>query len=267
MSFYLSYFKLRFITSLQYKAQAIAGILTQIFFGFVFIMVYLAFYESNNNVDVMSLSELITYLWLGQAFFSLTYIYYRDNEIFNIIKNGNIAYELIRPRKLYFIWYFKILGVRLAGVLLRFLPVLVLAFLLPYPYKLSLPYNFISFILFIVTLFIGTLLVTSFICFYHILSLKLLNDKGIVVILCGIADIFSGGVVPIPFFPKYLKFIANILPFRYIFDLSYRVYSNNIGTNEALFGIVVQLLWFLIITLLGYILLNKILKKVIVQGG
>ena len=49
MSYYLSYFKLRFITSLQYRAAALAGISTQFFFGFVFIMVYVAFYESGKT--------------------------------------------------------------------------------------------------------------------------------------------------------------------------------------------------------------------------
>ena len=38
MKSYLSYFKLKFINGLQYRAQAIAGIITQFFFGFVFII-------------------------------------------------------------------------------------------------------------------------------------------------------------------------------------------------------------------------------------
>ena len=62
MMAYLSYFKLRFITGLQYRTSALAGIITQIFFGFVFIMVYLAFYESNSSDTPMNLKALISYL-------------------------------------------------------------------------------------------------------------------------------------------------------------------------------------------------------------
>ena len=40
MKSYISYFKIRFITNLQYRMDAIAGITTQIFFGLIFIMVY-----------------------------------------------------------------------------------------------------------------------------------------------------------------------------------------------------------------------------------
>ena len=60
MKFYLSYFKLRFITGLQYRAAAYAGLATQLFFGLVFIMVYLAFYESGGKETPMQIQELIS---------------------------------------------------------------------------------------------------------------------------------------------------------------------------------------------------------------
>ena len=74
MKFYKSYFKLRFISNLQYRASALAGISTQLFFGSIFIMVYLAFYESNSGVGPMKINELVSYLWLNQTFFSLNLI-------------------------------------------------------------------------------------------------------------------------------------------------------------------------------------------------
>lgn len=52
MKSYLSYFRLRFITNLQYRMEAIAGICTQVFFALIFIMIYLAFYESGGNVPI-----------------------------------------------------------------------------------------------------------------------------------------------------------------------------------------------------------------------
>ena len=93
MKFYFSYFKLRFITSLQYRSSALAGIATQIFFGLIFIMVYLAFYESGSSSYPMEVYELVSYLWLNQICFSLVYMFYKDKEIFDLIKTGNIAYE------------------------------------------------------------------------------------------------------------------------------------------------------------------------------
>ncbi len=267
MRFYLSYFKLRFITQLQYRKAALAGIATQFFFGLVYIMVYLAFYESSSNNGPMNVGELVSYLWLNQAFFALIYMYYKDNEIFNMIKNGNIAYELLRPKKIYFMWFSKIIGQRLADVTLRFLPVLIVAFILPYPYGLSLPSSFLSLVMFLITLIIGTLLMTAIITLYHILTLSTLNEKGITNIFMALADILSGGVIPIPFFPVFLQKIANVLPFRYICDLPFRIYSGNIKVNDGLFQMLIQVIWFIILVLIGNVILKKILKKVVVQGG
>lgn len=267
MRFYLSYFKLRFITQLQYRKAALAGIATQFFFGLVYIMVYLAFYESSSNNGPMEVGQLVSYLWLNQAFFALIYMYYKDNEIFNMIKNGNIAYELLRPKKIYFMWFSKIIGQRLADVTLRFLPVLIVAFILPYPYGLSLPSSFLSLVMFLITLTIGTLLMTAIITLYHILTLSTLNEKGITNIFMTLADILSGGVIPIPFFPVFLQKIAYILPFRYICDLPFRIYSGNISVSDGLFQMLIQVIWFILLVLIGNFILKKILKKVVVQGG
>ena len=61
--------------------------------------------------------------------------------------------------------------------------------------------------------------------------------------------------------------MCNYLPFSKIFDLSYRVYSGNIGCNRALNDICIQLVWILILILIGKIIMKKALKKVEVQGG
>lgn len=267
MKFYLSYFKLRFITSLQYKTAALAGISTQLFFGIVYVMVYLAFYNSNSSNGPMKLTDLVTYLWLGQAFYSLFYMYYKDPEILDLIKNGNIAYELIRPKNVYFMWFCKILSQRLATVILRFLPVIIVGFLLPNPYGLSLPYSLSNFMLFLITLAISTLLMTAIITLYHVIFLNLLNEKGIVNIFSTVADILSGSTIPIPFFPIFLQKIAYILPFRYIIDLPFRIYSNNINILNGINQMFIQIIWFIVILIIGYVVMKKNLKKAVVQGG
>lgn len=267
MKFYYSYFKLKFISGLQYRTAAIAGISTQIFFGLIFIMVYVAFYSSNSTDLSFNLQQAVTYVWLCQCFFALVNMFYKDTEIFDMIRKGDIAYELIRPKKLYFVWFSKIIGQRLAMVSLRCIPVIIISLLLPKPYSLSLPVSFSSFLLFIVTLIIGALLMTSIITLYHVITLNTLNEKGITNIFVVVADLLSGLVVPIPLFPRFLQIISDYLPFRYISDLPFRIYSGNIGISEGLVGILIQIIWIVIITIVGYMLTNKSLKRVVVQGG
>ena len=97
--------------------------------------------------------------------------------------------------------------------------------------------------------------------------MQTLNEKGIVNIIITLADILSGIVVPIPFFPKVLQAISKFLPFQYISDLPFRIYVGNIELKEGLYGMIIQIIWVILLIGLGYLLMKKSLKKVVVQGG
>ena len=267
MKSYISYFKLKFISGLQYRASAIAGLSTQFFFGFIYISVYVAFYDSGGSNLPMELPKLVSYVWLNQAFFALVYMWYKDKEIINLIKTGNIAYELSRPQDLYFMWAAKIFGEKLSKVTLRFLPVILIAVILPFPYRLDLATTFLNLIVFIVSLILSSFLVTSIVLLYHVICLITLDEKGVVNMFMVISDILSGLVIPIPFFPLYLQKISNFLPFRYVSDMPFRLYVGDISISEGIKGIIVQLIWVIILVVIGKIITKKALKKAVIQGG
>ena len=86
-------------------------------------------------------------------------------------------------------------------------------------------------------------------------------------VYCSIAEILAGQVIPIPLFPAFLRTIAVVLPFAYISDFSFRIYSGNITGVAIGQGLIVQITWLIILIILGLVLSNKILKRVSVQGG
>lgn len=268
MKAYFTYFKLKFISSLQYRLAAIAGISTQFFFGFIYIMVYIAFYKTGSNQNLpMTLSQVTSYLWLNQAFLALIYQNEKDGELFKLIRDGGISYEFIRPKNLYFMWYFKLIAKRYANVILRFVPLIVVTFLLPVPYRLTLPSSFTHFLLFLFSLMIGSFLVNALITLYPILTLITMHEKGIINIITTIADILSGVSVPIAFFPKFLKVISCCLPFQYVSDLPFQTYVGSISIKESLIGIGIQFIWLILLIIMGQFCMKKILKRVVVQGG
>ena len=267
MKAYITYFKLKFISSLQYRSAAWAGIATQFFFGFVYVMVYVAFYESSGKNLPMELSQVITYLWLNQALLALINQFSRDQELFKIIRDGGISYELVRPKNLYFMWYFKVMAQRLANVTLRFFPLLIITIILPYPFHMGGPASLLHFLSFFLSLVLGTVLVTALTVFYPIITLITMNEKGIVNLLITLASILSGVDVPIPFFPKFLQIISSFLPFQYISDLPFRLYVGNLSLADGVFGMCIQFIWIVIFIILGNIIMKINIKKVIVQGG
>ncbi len=267
MSGYVSYFKTQIINGLQYKVAAVAGIFTQVFWGFLNVMIYLAFYKYGINDVSIELDDLITYVWLNQAFLILVYIRTKDNEIMDMIKNGTVAYELCRPYNLYNWWYVKFLSKKYAAVILRCLPILILGLLLPAPYHLQLPASISSFLLFIISLLLGSLVLVSILMIIQSLSFFTCQDKGISDIIFIIADLLAGSVMPLPLLPEVIQSISAYLPFRLIGDSPFRIYSGNVGTSDAFVNILLQLVWIVILVIIGQLIMKKALKKVCIQGG
>lgn len=267
MRAYYAVCRLKLIGGLQYRAAALAGLATQFFWGFMYIMVYEAFYNGAAQEQPIALNELISYLWLQQSFLAFVALWFRDQELFNLITNGNIAYELCRPSGLYGLWYARLLAQRLASALLRCFPILIAALLLPEPYRLSLPPDAASLLLFMVSLLIGLLLNMAISMFIYISVFVTMNPTGSILMIGVFGEFFSGLIIPVPLMPEWLQHIVVMLPFRYTADFPFRVYSGHIPASEAIAGIGIQLLWLLGLGLTGKLVLDKVLKRVVVQGG
>ncbi len=264
---YISLFKMRVLKGLQYKTAAIAGILTQFFWGIMYIMIFEAFYSSTTNPQPISLVELAQVVWLQQSFLVFIMLWFRDNELITQITSGQIAYELCRPMNLYSFWYAKLIAQRLSAAMLRCLPILLVASLLPEPYRFSLPPDLITFLLFIVTLFLGLLLIVSISMMIYISIFYTMSGTGSLLIFGVFGEFFAGMLIPVPLMPDALRRVVYLLPFRYASDLPFRIYAGNIGTREAIISIGVQILWLSVLVLIGRMWIKNALRRVVIQGG
>ena len=119
MKKYLSFFRLRLNMGMQYRTAAVAGMVTQFVWGIMEVLAMRAFYESDPTAFPMTLPAACSYVWLQQAFLALFMGWVMENEIFGAILDGNIAYELVRPIRIYPMWYARSLANRLSSAALR----------------------------------------------------------------------------------------------------------------------------------------------------
>lgn len=132
---------------------------------------------------------------------------------------------------------------------------------------LKAPASIAAFILFLVTLILGTLLAIGIAMLIYVIMFYTTSSKGLFNVYSVIAEFFAGSVVPIPFMPEWLQNICYILPFRLSIDLPYRVYTGNISINAALISVIIQVIWLTIIVIVGNFLINNAAKKLVIQGG
>lgn len=259
-------FKMNFIKEMQYRVAAFSGIITQLFFGLMFIMIYMAFYETNASPDNFTLSQMSTYIWLQQAFFAIFHYYDSHKEISRQIISGDIAYKLIKPVSMYNHWFMEFLTADYSKVALRALGILIICPLLPV-IGLTAPVSLEAFLLFAVSIVLGSVLIVSINMFSYILVLLTLSPGGVFGIVTSIASLLAGSIIPIPLMPEAFVKVLNFFPFRYVSDLPFRIYIGNISTSEGLVQIAIQIVWITTLIFLGKVAMHKVQKKIVVQGG
>ena len=267
MRAYISFLKIRFINGLQYRTAAYAGIATQFAWGFMYIMLYQTFYKSNPTKAPMEFSQLSSYIWLQQAFLALFMTWFLDNDIFNLITSGNVAYELCRPLDIYNTWFVKNCAIRLSKTLLRCFPIFMIAFLLPEPYKFSLPSSGTAALLFILSAFLGFLVVVSYCMLVYIFTFYTISPMGVRIALVMTADFLSGGLVPLPFLPEWFTKYLYLTPFAAMQNVPFRIYSGQIPINQSFTAIGLQVFWAISLIFIGKRVMSKALIRVTVQGG
>lgn len=264
---YRSFFRIRFSNGLQYRAAAYAGIFTQFFWGIMEIMLFTTFYASNQTQYPMEISQLTTYIWLQQAFLALFMVWFLENDIFESISKGGVAYELCRPMDVYNMWFVKSMANRLSKAILRCMPILLIATLLPRPYGLSLPDTVPSALLFIGSMSIGFLVVVAFCMLIYISTFYTMSPLGVRIVAISLVEFLSGALIPLPFLPDSIRTFVELLPFASMQNMPFRIYSGHIVGTDAVYGIVLQLFWLLVLVVLGKMLMKRAVKQVVVQGG
>jgi ABC-2 type transport system permease protein len=266
---YIGIFKMRLIAGMQYRAAAWAGVATQFFWGGIQLLVFWAFYRSMaaGTQEPMAFNQLADFVWMRQAFIALVMLWSQDNELLDMIAGGNVAYELCRPLSLYSFWFSRMLAQRISRTLLRCIPIFIIASLLPEPWCFHLPPDISAALLFVPSLIFAALLVVAMSMFVCILTFISLSPYGARLFVGVAAEFLMGALIPIPFMPEALQKVLYVLPFKYIADFPFRVYSGSIAGNEALIGLGIQVFWTSLLMGLGIWGFKSIQKRLVVQGG
>ncbi|MBW2623403.1 MAG: ABC-2 family transporter protein [Deltaproteobacteria bacterium] len=263
MTAYGAIFSARFQVLLQYRSAAMAGAVTQLFFGLVRVMMLGVFYDSVTSPQPMSYPDVVTYIWLGQALLLLA-MFRADAEVSEMIQSGSVLYELVRPIGLYRLWLCRAVASRTAPTLLRLLPVLVVAGLF---FGLKAPDSILSAGLFAISLTVAILLSSALVTILTISLLWTISGQGINHLAPSVVMFFSGLIVPLPLFPGWAQSIIAILPFRGLADLPFRIYMGHIPPPQAVLAILHQMVWTGVLVLFGSWLLTRAVRKLVVQGG
>ena len=268
---YMAVLSARYRMLLQYRAAAVAGFATQLFWGAIRLMILAAFYAAATAPQPMTMPELVTYIWLGQALLGML-PWNIDGEFALQVRDGSVVYELLRPLDLYHFWFARTLAFRTAPTTLRCLPMLLFAMLvLPAvgldAWAMRPPPSLAAGVWFGVSLAAAALLTTALTMLMHISLLWTISGQGIDRLVPSVVLLLSGMLIPLPLFPDWLQPVLNLQPFRGLVDVPFRIYSGNIPFNTAVWDVAQQLLWVVLLIWFGRSLLSRGTRTLVIQGG
>lgn len=264
MTAYIYIIKMKLLTSLAYRFEVFSSIFTNFILMFSGVFIWKAAYTgTSGTVDGVSEKQMVTYIILS---FLLSSIFANDvdNVVNDRVREGTIVSDFIRPLNPVLCWFMEDVGNSVSALVLRFMPLLIIAAAI---FRFSLPGSLTAAILFILSCILSYSILWLISGITGLLAFWIVELGNMGIVKNVIISIFSGSMVPLWFFPENIRTFASFLPFQYTYQTPLSIYIGKATPSEAVFSMLLQLVWIFLLTGVIYLMWNSAKKKLLVQGG
>ena len=246
-----------------YPAATVAGLFTNTVFGFLRGYILLALYRHRHVVGGYDSSKTLTYVWLTQGLIA-TIAIWGWQELGERIHSGDVATDLTRPIDPLRAGLAFDYGRALYHALFRGVPPMLVGALV---FDLTAPTNVAVWLAFVVSVAFAVGVSFAWRFLYNTSAFWVVHYRGPAVIAMILANLFSGFIVPLAFFPHWLKAIAYATPFPAMVQMPIDVFVGKAHGAHVLFTLGVQLAWFVGLVLVCRAAFSAGTRKLVVQGG
>jgi len=262
----------RFALFLQYRGAAVAGVVTQLWWGGLKVAILAAFYgAASGGRAPLPLAGAITYTWMTQGLFALL-PWMADPEVARAIRSGDVAYDRVRPVDIYSLWFARAAGWIAARTLPR--AVLLLGFAGLGLRALGLgawawrpPASAACAAAFALSLGLAVLLSTAMVMLTNAAAVALRDERGVLTLVGPAVIVFSGNLLPLSLFPDALRPALALQPLAGLLDIPVRIYTSQWAGRGAWAGLGLQAFWTVALVLLGRAGLARAFRRLEVNGG
>ena len=260
---YFEVSKLTFRLQLTYRTATIASMVTSLFFGLLRAYVLVALFGAREAVAGISIQGAITYSGLVQGLIPYLSIF-GWYDLMNAVDTGEISADLLRPKTFFTFWLAKNLGQSLAQLCMYAIPLMLIYALI---FDIVWPSSMFQWVAFISSLLLSWLVSFAWHFLVNLASFWTPNAQGIGLFVYGFVSIFSGFAMPLRFYPDWFIRFAELTPFPMMVNVCVEIYLGVIPENELLGLLGQQIMWAVILVVIGQLVLQAGLRRLVVQGG
>ncbi|MGW6389078.1 ABC transporter permease [Streptomyces sp. NPDC055103] len=260
---YLQIVRARLRIALTYRQNALFMLAVVILQIFILRKVWTALYGDMGVVNGVALADVLVYLtianlqnWAMQDSTVGSYLY-------SLVREGRIAFDILRPAGFVPQMLAHLTGGTLSMVLFALAALPLVALVGPLGPPAS-PAAFGYWLLSLLVAFGISMLLNLIVS----LGAFWTTELGAFSMLFTLVSQFLAGVlVPLYFFPDWLRTVAELLPFQATTFTPVAIYGGQLAGGEALQAIAVQLLWIVLLAGTVRLIWSRALHRIVVQGG
>ncbi len=261
---YLEFARKSFQRQLQYRIANYSGFAVNTFFFVVRAYLFMALYEHRGVVAGYNVVEAVTFAGLTQALLMVFDSFGSARDIGGAVKSGQVATDLMKPIDYQFFLLFRQFGRSFYYLFFRGLPIFaVMAIFFPWKH----PHSVFALLLFFPSVFLAVTITFSLSFVVGLSAFWFLDISGVGQIVMGSAIFLSGFIIPISFFPSGFGRICEWLPFVGQSYVPVAIYLGKYAGGQMISMLVRQVLWSIVLILMGRALMSLAVRKVIIQGG
>ena len=247
-----------------YRLAILAGITTQSVFGFIRVSVLFGAISSAGGTLAGYNQQLAsTYVWLGQALLAPIALF-AWIDIAERVSSGDIAVDFARPVDLQLAWWARDLGRASFQLLARGLPPL---FIGAVTIGLALPDFWSAYPLGVMSMFLAISISFTLRFLVNLIAFWTFDVRGFIGLYLVIVGPFSGLLIPVHLFPKWLRIVAYATPFPSMFQTPIDVLSGWVLGWAAAGLVASQLAWLIALVGLARLVQWRAAHRLVLQGG
>lgn len=257
---FITFFKIQWQKVLVWRLSVFVYRLGEMLEKIILVSMWIFIYGSSSGmIKGYSMEEMVTYVLIGGLFSAMSF-----NLIWGTvsrdIERGDLSLFLVKPVSYIKYQIYTEFGGWALNILASILAQSVVIFLFIDKIIINTDFKTLSIIsiMIFLTIFIEVLigLLVGFIAFWSEGEVGGFHNLSSI-----IRKFFAGVFFPLSLLPTSLSFIGFYLPFAYSFFVPAQIYLGKMSMDMAWKGIVIQLVWILILSILVKIVWKKGLKK------
>jgi len=262
---YSAVLKINWIQALEYRANALVGVIAIISGLFIEYQIWSLIFKSQNltTINGFEFRELMIFIFLSIVVGQLKSSWHTSGEMIEGIRTGDINKFLIRP--ISYFWYHFMMFIGVNSLYYTVYSLLLFTFITIFP-GLIFPtaINFIGFILaLLISIFLSYSIYYIMICFAFWFG----EVRAIVVAYNLTMLVLSGQYIPIRLFPESIIKFMEITPFIYLVDFPVSIATGRMPIELWIINFICSIGWCVIMWIIGILIYNRGIRQYEAYGS